>query len=147
MESTWASRELPVLNAVVTLLDRPDAFMVRVIDIAEHTGLKPTTVAKALDALEGPYVGEFTKGLTGGVPDTWYVAQVTASARQAVGQWPTAENVLAQLVDGLNDAAERERDPERKNRLRAIAGGLGGSVRDVAVDIVARIIEHRTGLG
>jgi hypothetical protein len=106
MESTWASRELPVLNAVVTLLDRPDAFMVRVIDIAEHTGLKPTTVAKALDALEGPYVGEFTKGLTGGVADTWYVAQVTASARQAVGQWPTAENVLAQLVDGLNDAAD-----------------------------------------
>jgi hypothetical protein len=50
-------------------------------------------------------------------------------------------------VNGLTDAAEREHDPERKNRLHAVAAGLGGSVRDIATDIMARIIEHKTGLG
>ena len=99
------------------------------------TGLKPAVVGQALDALEGTYVGEVTKGLGPG-PGNWYVRQVTGSARQTVGQWPTAESVLAQLVDGLNDAAEHERDPERKNRLREVAAGLGGSVRDIATDIV-----------
>ena len=34
MESTWASRDLPVLDALVTLLEEPDAFAVQVSDIA-----------------------------------------------------------------------------------------------------------------
>lgn len=146
MESTWASRELPVLEALVSLLDEPDAFMVQVSDISGRTGIEPRQVAKSLDAMEGYYVGHFQKHMSGGVPDRWYVTEVTPLARQVVGQWPSGENVLAELVAGLDDAAEREPDPERKGRLRALAAGLSGSARDIATDIMARIIEHKMGL-
>jgi hypothetical protein len=54
--------------------------------------------------------------------------------------------VLAELVAGLNEAAQRESDPERKGKLRSIAADLGDSARVIATDIIARIIEHKTGL-
>ena len=44
---------------------------------------------RALDALSEPYVGEHKKFMTGGIPDSWYITEVTPEARRAVGQWPT----------------------------------------------------------
>jgi hypothetical protein len=148
MEGTWVSRELPVLDAVVTLLDdgRIPA-NVTVTELAGHTGMDPVEIARALQALNGPYLDLQTTLATIDDPGSWFAKGVTPEARRAVGQWPTADSLITRLVDGFNAAAEREPDPERKSRLRAIASGLGGSVRDVAVDIVARVIEHRTGLG
>jgi hypothetical protein len=64
-ESTWASRDLPVLEALVELLDEPDAFAVRVIDISQRTGIEPKQVAKSLEAMEGSYAGPFKKMMTG----------------------------------------------------------------------------------
>jgi len=72
--------------------------------------------------------------------------KVTPLARQPVCQWPSAENVLAELVAGLDEAAEREPDPERRGRLRSVAAGLRDSAREIATDIIARIIEHKTAL-
>jgi len=40
MEGTWASRDLPVLEALVTLLDESDAFAVRVMEISQRTGIE-----------------------------------------------------------------------------------------------------------
>jgi hypothetical protein len=64
-----------------------------------------------------------------------------------VGQWPTAESLIGQLVEGLDAAAGREDDPERRGRLRQTASLLGGAARDIAVDVMARVIERGTGLG
>jgi hypothetical protein len=147
MESTWESRDLPVLNAVVTLLEQPGAFEATVGDIAAHTGIKPADVDKSIEALEGVFVSEYHRMQTGADPTSWAVTRITPAARQAVGQWPSADSLLTQLINGLNDAADHEPDPERKSRLRAVASGLGGSVWDVAKDIIARVIEHKTGLG
>jgi len=144
MHDTWASRDLPVLDAVVTLLDEPGRFAVSGSEIAEHTGMELADVAAALEALEDAYLDlSRTLGDTG----SWHVMRVTPDARRLVGQWPTADSLLAKLVDGFNAAAEHEPDPERQSRLRAIASGLGGGFRDVAADILARVIEHKTGLG
>ena len=136
MEYTWGPREMPVLNAVVSLLEQ--SYMVTVSDIAERTGLELAEVAKALDALDPTYV-DFRKTETGGDPRFWYVLKVTPEARQAVGQWPTAEGLIDLLAKAFRDASENEDDPERLYQLRQAAGLLESGIRDVAIQIASAI--------
>jgi hypothetical protein len=137
VEDTWAGRDLPVLAATVSLLE--DSYMVTVSDIAGRTGLELPDVARALETLDPTYV-DFRKTETGGDPRFWYVLKATPEARREVGQWPTPESLVARLAEGLNVAAERESDPDRKSLLTHTAGLLGETLRDVVIEVVARII-------
>jgi len=89
VQDTWVTRELPVLNATVSLLD--ESYMVTVSDIAAKTGLDAAAVARALEALDPDYV-DFRKTETGGDPTFWYVLKVTLrrGARSDSGRPPTA---------------------------------------------------------
>ena len=136
MEDTWAVRDVPVLGAVVELLDH--SYMVTVSDIAEKTGLDLAEVARSLEAMDPTFV-DFRKTETGGDPRFWYVNRVTPEARQAIGQWPTAESLVDRLVKAFGDAADHEEDAERHYQLRQAAGLLGETVRDVAVRVAATI--------
>ncbi len=139
MEDTWVSRDLPVLDATVALLE--DTPMVTDAAITERTGFDLTDVRRALEALDSAYVHR-GRDMSG-----FFVAAVTADARRAVGQWPTGESLVSQLVDGLAAAAEQEADPERKGRLRQAVTLLGGPVRAIVVDVAEKVIEHSMGLG
>ena len=79
MEDTWGTREVPVLNAAVALLEQ--SYMVTVSDIAERTGLELAEVARSLEAMDPTYV-DFRKTTTGGDPRYWYVHKVTPAARR-----------------------------------------------------------------
>ena len=136
LEDTWGPREMPVLNAVVALMEH--SYMVTVTDIAERTGLELAEVARSLDTLDPTYV-DFRKTETGGDPRFWYVLKVTPEARHAVGQWPTADSLVDRFAQAFRDAAENEDDPERHYQLRQAAGLLGGGIRDIAIQIAADI--------
>jgi hypothetical protein len=136
VEDTWGIRDLPVLNAVVELLGQ--SYMVTVSDIAERTGLDLAEVARSLDAMDPTFV-DFRKTETGGDPRFWYVNRVTPEARQAIGQWPTADSLVDRLVKAFSDAADREEDAERHYQLRQAAGLLGETVRDVAIQVAATV--------
>lgn len=146
MEDTWVSRDLLVLDAVVRLLDK-SGHAAYVADIAAETGLEPAVVVKALDALDGPYVRDYTKQGTGGDPNPWWVEKVTPAARRAVGQWPTAEALAGRLAVAFSEAAEDEGDPERKSRLRQIASFLADTGKGVAAEVLAKVILRPAGLG
>jgi hypothetical protein len=118
-----------------------------VADAAGQTGLDTKDVDRALEALKGQYLTEYRKLATGGVPDSWYVTGVTPAARQAVGQWPTAESVTQRLAAAFAEAADAEQDPERKSRLRQIARFLGETGKDLAAEIIAKVIMRQTGMG
>jgi len=146
MEDTWVSRDLPVLDAAVRMLDN-GAFEVSVAEIAAETGFDPATVDRALTALEGPFVADYQRYMSGGIPDTWNVMAVTAAARRAVGQWPTAESLAERLAVAFSEAADAEQDPERKSRLRQLASFLGETGKDLAAEIMAKVIMRQSGLG
>jgi predicted ArsR family transcriptional regulator len=136
VEDTWAARDMPVLNAVVALLEQ--SYMVTVSDIAGRTGIDQADVARSLDAMDPTYV-DFRKTETGGDPTFWYVHKVTPEARRAVGQWPTAESLIGRLAQAFGEAAEREDDFERQYQLRQAAELLADKVHDVAVKAAATI--------
>lgn len=137
MKDTWGARELPVLTAVVALLE--ESYMVTVSDIAERTGLELSAVARSLDAMDPTYV-DFRKTETGGDPRFWYVLKVTPAAREEVGQWPAPANLIDRLAAAFDEAAKREPDPIRRDQLRHAAGLLGGPVREVAVQVAANVM-------
>ena len=140
MKDTWADRDLPVLDAVVTALE--DDFRVSAAQIATATGIPGEDVVKAFYALQWTYTGQVTAHMGGG-PGRFFVAEVTAEARRAVGQWPTAESLIEQLAAAMTEAAERETDPEQKRRLTTVGRELGGAVKSIAVNVASVFLEHR----
>jgi hypothetical protein len=85
VKNTWECRDLPVLAAVIRLLDEATAPHVRVSQVAEACGLSVDEVASAAQALDGTYL---TLQRTLGDADSWFVSRPTGAARRAVGQWP-----------------------------------------------------------
>jgi hypothetical protein len=104
------------------------------------------TVDRALHALSGPYVGEYKKLMTGRIPDSWYVTEVTPEARRAAGQWPTAESLTARQAEGFSEAAEEETDPERKSRPRQLGSFLAETRKDIVAEVIAKVVLHGTGV-
>jgi hypothetical protein len=139
---TWAARDLPVLDATVGLLER--SYMVTVTDIAAQTGLDPSVVAQALEALDPVYV-DFRKTTTGGDPRFWYVFKVTPEARRAVGQWPTAEALASRLAEELAAAAQQEADGERQGLLAYAARLVGDTLRDATVRAAGAVLAPAFG--
>jgi hypothetical protein len=137
VEDTWASRDLPVLDATVVLLEQ--SFMVTVTDIAARIGFEPAVVATALEALDPSYV-DFRKTTTGGDPRFWYVYKATPEARRVVGQWPTAEALATRLAGELTAAAAEEPDAERKGLLTYAARLIGDTLRDVTVRAAGNVL-------
>jgi hypothetical protein len=144
VKDTWVSRELPVLDATVSLLE--ESYMVTVSDIADRTGLDLTDVSRALETLDPTYV-DFRKTTTGGDPRFWYVHKATPEGRRAVGQWPTPETLIESLAKELTSAAERETDPERKGLLSYSARLLGDTLRDLVIEAAARVLTPVTRAG
>jgi hypothetical protein len=143
VHDTWATRELPVLDATVKLLE--ESYMVTVSDIATQTSLDAPTVARSLEALDPAYV-DFRKTETGGDPTFWYVLKVTPQARRAVGQWPTPDSFVTRLAEELSAAAGQEEDAERKGLLSYAARLIGDTLRDVAVRAAGQVLAPSTDL-
>jgi hypothetical protein len=137
VEETWTARELPVLSATVQLLE--ESYMVTVSDIAARTGLDDQAVARALEALDPVFV-DFRKTTTGGDPTFWYVLKVTPAARQAVGQWPTAEALVSALARELAAAAQDEQDAERKGLLVYAARLIDDTLRDASIRAASSVL-------
>ena len=144
MHDTWAARELPVLDATVSLLE--ESYMVTVSDIAARTELEPAAVARALEALDPDYV-DFRKTTTGGDPTFWYVLKVTPQARRVVGQWPTPDSFVTRLAEELSAAASQEDDAERKGLLSYAARLVGDTLREAAVRAAGQVLSPAIGAG
>jgi hypothetical protein len=142
VHDTWTTRDLPVLDATVGMLEQ--SFMVTVTDIAAKTGFEPEAVAAALEALDPDYV-DFRKTTTGGDPRFWYVYKATPAARRVVGQWPTAESLAGRLADELTAAAAAEQDAERKGLLTYAARLIGDTLRDATVRAAGRVLTPAFG--
>jgi hypothetical protein len=142
LQETWATRELPVLDATVSLLE--ESYMVTVTDIATRTGLDAATVTRALEALDPVFV-DFRKTTTGGDPTFWYVLKVTPDARRAVGQWPTPDSFVTRLAAELSAAASQEEDTERKGLLSYAARLIGDTLRATAVRAAAQVLAPAMG--
>ncbi|MEV5382991.1 hypothetical protein [Streptomyces sp. NPDC052721] len=144
MDSTWAARDLPVLDAMVKYLDdAAGASFPELRDIAELIDLDVVEVGKAALALQSD--GLIDLQMVSGGHGAWYVRAVSGEARRMVGQWPTAEQFVDAVAQRLQDAADEEPDEERRSRLRDLASSARGAARGVFVDVAAAVISRQMG--
>jgi hypothetical protein len=118
-----------------------------VADIIETTNLLARDVGTSLLALDGDYLHLKRTGLDLTNMNEWCVDQITTAARRAVGQWPSAEDLVGRLVAALGEVAEQTTDQQAKSRLRQGAEALGGLTKSVVAEVAAKVLEHRMGLG
>jgi hypothetical protein len=145
-KQTWYNRELPILNAIVEILDQggPSA---KATEIETATGLPAGTVQAGLRALhDGDYFTQITgEGSLVG-PAVQAVAGVTREARQAVGAWPSPEQRADEFLRELVELADRIPDEDTRGRLRKVAGYLGSTGRDLLVEVTATAATKAMGL-
>jgi hypothetical protein len=137
MESTWETRDLPVLDAVVRYFDEHDGSEIPDVKIfAKLTGMDPSQVVRAVRALSPRFIK--TQGTLGGIMHVAIIG-ITDEARERVGQWPTPEAVADRIVAALLEAAEREPDEGKRSGLRAAAETLGSFGRDLLINVAANV--------
>lgn len=146
MIDTWFQRELPVLEAAARLYEElfpdrtPDGE-----DIRQETDLPERDVQIALFTLAPTYLSLRTS-ITGELASI-HVTDVTDAGRRAVGQWPSAESFVAALAAGIAEAAELEPDPDQRSKLKKTSKWLGGSVKEIAIQVAATILAKQSGAG
>lgn len=139
MTDTWTHRDLPVLEAIVTLADQNGGGGVTKWQILNETGMDPATVDTALIALRGENPPFFTaRTMANG--SIWYVSNVTGHARRAVRAWPTPDSLADVLRAALEQAEANEPDPEKRGRLRALGTWLAEGGRDIVTGIISGML-------
>jgi hypothetical protein len=142
VESTWQSREFPVLKAMVEALEEHLDSEARLEELAERSGLPLTDVDRATRKLwvarpryfQGIAVEDETIPIA--------VTSVTERALRETGQWPDPESLVRSLIDALQKAAETEADPDQKSRLTQAAETLKGIALQMAIGWAAGAIPH-----
>jgi hypothetical protein len=95
-------------------------------------------VARALRALDGEYlrINWFNSAASIGI-----IVGITPAARRAVGMWPTAESVAEQLLVTLDEQIEKSgADQDKRRKLIKIRDAIGGTARDLFVDVVGAVV-------
>jgi len=142
LRETWTERELPLLRSALAQLDA-GAESVELDELRVSLGMPAAQMLAAVEALATatpPYIDATIRNGWDGERSPGSIDRVYERARRELGTWPTAENVLAELVAALSKAADEEAEPERKTRLRSTAEALSGFARDVAVAVVAKYV-------
>jgi hypothetical protein len=144
MDSTWATRELPILASALRQLDTGQQFA-SLEGIREEVGLSVAQMragVKALESASPPYLATHTMH-EGPARVGGFVTGVSERARRELGTWPTSTSVFDGLVTALRDAAENEPTPDKKTRLKGTVEVLTGFARDVAVTAIASKVDGK----
>lgn len=141
MESTWESRDLPVLQAIVGICDETGAAADRAA-VAERTGLNEGTVRAAFFALAAEQPAFFRHGDTSRLArrDIDYALDPTGHARRTVGSWPTPENLADRIVAALNEAAEQAPTPDDRTKLKKAAEAVSGVGKGVLTGVLTHVL-------
>jgi hypothetical protein len=121
MAETLDETTRTVLAALLTLVDTEPATRPTSARLAELTGLESDVVVETLRRAEGEYV---RLSPPDAAPEALTVAEVHASALEALRPLAYAAALADSLLAALAEAADDESDPEKKRRLHTAATGI-----------------------
>lgn len=135
---TWATRELPILRVALREIDSGKPYVDLEL-VRTETGLPVPQLDAGLKALDDAGYIEVSY-LSGWTDDhaSGHIDGVSERTRRELGSWPSAPGLVDDLTAALEAAADAETDPDRRSRLRAVADGLAGFARDLAVQVIAQ---------
>jgi len=143
MLETWTTRDLPLLVAIVAEFEENPSAVVMAQRLQTRLGMDPDEFTRAICALDRARP-PFFDGVTtvDELPYPVAITSVSERALQAVGQWPTPQSLIDELIANLNRAADEEPDPETKSKLQQAAHILGGAALQIAIGWATASLPH-----
>jgi hypothetical protein len=143
-QSTWATRDYPVLVAAARRLEASPGTRFRGSDLAVEARLDRADVIRALVALHsGRYLLTNPMGAQEASPEV-IVIGLTERGRRMVGLWPAGEGVQL-LTEALRQAADRVSDDADRSALRTAAGLLRTVTPEVITDVMVAVMTRQAG--
>jgi hypothetical protein len=138
-------RDLPLLKRICTAIEADPEGRVVTTELPSLIAMPEADIAKGVRALEGEYVTVEWRShhpvfATPDSRDYGVIVGIHAAARRAVGMWPTAESVTERLLATLDEQIESSADHDKRNKLIKIRDTIGGTARDLFVDIVGSVV-------
>jgi hypothetical protein len=146
MDSTWESRDLPVLRVIVAMEDETRRH-VTAEQIQQATGLDGDDVQRALGALGREQPPFFEIMDVSSMSGAFYMGAVnsTGHARRTVGSWPTPDNMADRIVAGLQEVAANAPSEEERSRARKVLDGVGGVGKGVLTGVLVKVLSGEVG--
>lgn len=142
MDDTWFSRDLPVLDSIVSMVDKilVTGTFPQLSDVADITQIEIMEVGKAAMALENASLIDLQRTMIGGNPAPWFVTRVSGEARQLVGAWPSPQSLATSVYQQLEELAESEGDSPKSSWIKSFVNGASTIGKDVVVEVLATAI-------
>lgn len=137
MTDMWHQRDLPVLQAIVRLKDENPGQPIPRKPVEELTGFDAETVRRAVFSLmDEPFLE------TGGTlaDHHEHIKRVTGNGKRAAEFWPTPDRLADLLRDALLQAAEREQDPDKRSKLKALSAWMAEGGRDLVSGTISGVL-------
>jgi DNA-binding PadR family transcriptional regulator len=143
VENRWESDQ-QVLAAVVELYEK-DGNSVRRNEVhAALEDLDDDAIDQALRRLSST---GFIVGRGTGQAAVVAVVGVTEKGLRASGFWPSQDEAIDRMLQALEEAAEREPDPERQSKLRSVVTSFRSAGREVMIDVASAMLQAGVGVG
>ena len=141
--ATWAVRERPILDAIVEEEETSPVVMMEKVHL--RAGLEKAVFSRGLRALhDAAYVRGQPLFNYQGFEFALGPMHLTERGRREVGQWPG--DAYAALVAELEARIAATADDQEKGRLRSLLDGVVGVGRDVAVDVLSKVVRDAAGI-
>lgn len=145
VESTWLTREVPVLEAVAAAEE--EGAEANGEWLSERTGLGGAATSKGVQALlraDPPYVTAIDASTFG---STYFMdVQLLERGRRTVGAWTNEEGGLDAFLDLLAERIDAEPDEAEKSRLTKLREAAQGLGKDVGTSLLTAWLKTVTGL-
>lgn len=138
----WHGRDLPVLRAVVDLVDA-DNDLLHPSRLHQATGLTEKEIQRSLRALER---GGYLTLLRMANGEAVLVRGLSGEAYRAVGVWPSPDQLVDRVVAALEARAAESGDDQERGRLGQAAQTLASVGRDVLVQVLSGGVLRVDGL-
>jgi hypothetical protein len=139
LPETWTTRELPLLRSALRHIDAGE-YYVDVKTVQAEAQLSDAQLRGGLIALEGANPPFLTVQWLARTQSEGHIKDISERTRRLLHTWPTADDVLARLIDALEDRADHEADPAQGSKFRDAARFIGGTARNVLVAVLSQRI-------
>ena len=140
---TWASRERPILEAILAIEEAGKDRMTSV-DLAAAVGLAEAEAIRGINALEEAGYVAWSSRAGVGRSKIYLLPRLLERGRREVGQWPS--DGFDALIRLLDERIKAEPEPVEKGRLERFRSAVLDLGRDVLADVLSRAIGGGLGL-
>ena len=138
LPDVWFTRDLPVLRAIVRLLDEPPHGSAPYLGaVVPASGLPKPQVVSAANAL---VAAGYVVALTNHAGDIVRFTSASAEARRLTGLWPTPQGEWDRLLQQLTVRAEHAPTDVERQRWRALADAAAAVGADDGALLMSALI-------